>query len=92
MAKYGRSECNRIMRTHLKKRLEVTGRPERKRFPWGEYKRMYDQQRGRCPICKQTMALIRGLVEMDHVNPNLTGDAFNARDNRRVVCIGAGAR
>lgn len=85
---YGRSRCNRVMREHLHKRLDVADRPERKRFPWGEYKRLYEQQRGRCGICKQTLALIRGLVEMDHINPNLTGEAFNARSNRQVVCVG----
>jgi 5-methylcytosine-specific restriction endonuclease McrA len=75
----------------MRERLQVQGRPERKRYPWGEYKRLYEQQGGLCPLCQEVMPLIRGKVQMDHKNPNLTGEAFEARSNRQVTCSGCNA-
>ncbi len=86
LTKWGRSRCDAIMRTHLRRRLETDVRPPRVRFSWGEYKRLYEQQRGICPLCQETMPFIRGKIEMDHINVNLTGEAYNSRSNRQVVC------
>lgn len=85
LAKYGRSSCERVMKNWNRKRLDVVGRTERKRYPWSEYKRIYEQQRGVCPICNLPMAFIRGQIDMDHRNPNLTGEEFEARSNRAVT-------
>jgi 5-methylcytosine-specific restriction endonuclease McrA len=86
--KNGEFECKRIMRAHLRRKLEVSGRPPRQKFPWSEYKRMYERQGGICPLCQEVMPLIRGKIEMDHINPGLVGEEFNARTNRQVVCRG----
>jgi 5-methylcytosine-specific restriction endonuclease McrA len=88
LAKYGRSSCERVMKNWNRKRLDVVGRPARVKFPWSEYKRMYERQGGLCPLCQEIMPLIRGKIEMDHINPNLTGEEFNAKANRQVVCSG----
>ena len=88
LSKWGRSRCDRHMRTHLRRRVDTDGRPPRVRFPWGEYKRLYEVQRGICPLCSETMPFIRGKIEMDHINPELKGEEFNSRSNRQVVCMG----
>jgi hypothetical protein len=85
LAKYGRSSCERVMKNWNRKRLDVVGRTERKRYPWSEYKRLYDMQRGICSICRNEMVLIRGKVDMDHRDPNLTGAEFEARSNRSIT-------
>jgi len=68
------------------RRLEVRGRTPRKRYSWYEYKYLYEQQDGRCGICQEVIPLIRGKIEMDHKNCNLTGDAYEDRSNRQVTC------
>jgi 5-methylcytosine-specific restriction endonuclease McrA len=86
LAEAGTSKFWRCVDSLRRRRLEVKDRPARKHYPWGEYRRLYEQQGGLCPLCQEVMPLIRGKVEMDHVNCNATGEEFNARSNRQVVC------
>lgn len=69
-----------------KRRRVPEGRPKQDQFKWGEYVRLYRQERGVCPLCGEDMPLIKGKIEMDHINSQLTGEAYNARQNRQVVC------
>jgi 5-methylcytosine-specific restriction endonuclease McrA len=85
LAKYGYSRCQHVIKTWNRKRIP-DNRPARQKFPWSEYKRMYERQRGICPLCQEVMPMIRGKIEMDHVNPELMGEEFNARSNRQILC------
>lgn len=67
--------CTQLSR----RRLEVKGRVTRKQRKWSEYKKLHHKQRGVCPWCMHEMALIRGSVEIDHVDPN--AEDFNGDGN-----------
>lgn len=84
---YGYSAVENEIKAWKRRRIPID-RPARVKFPWSEYRRMYEAQKGICPLCQETMPLIRGKIEMDHINPELTGEEFNARSNRQVVCSG----
>jgi 5-methylcytosine-specific restriction endonuclease McrA len=62
---------------------DVKDRQPRKTFSWAVYQRHYKKQRGICPWCSQTMPLIKGQIEMDHINPN--AEDFNADTNLQVL-------
>lgn len=61
----------------------VSDRQPRKSFSWAVYQRHYKKQRGICPWCGNTMPLIKGAIEMDHINPN--AEDFNADSNLQVL-------
>ena len=82
LSRYGRSTCDGIMREHLRKRLDVTDRPARIRVSASARRDMYARQSGKCGICGKEMEggnLSR--LDVDHINPELTGPAFNHRSN-----------
>lgn len=85
LKRYGYSAVELEVKAWNRRRVPED-RPARQKFSWSEYKRLYDQQKGMCPLCQGVMPLIRGKIEMDHVNVELIGEAFNARSNRQVVC------
>lgn len=83
---YGYSTFDRAVRTLNRERLETpSGRPARHSYAWAEYKRLYASQRGICPLCGLAIPLVRGELHMDHKDPQLIGEAFDARDNRQVT-------
>jgi 5-methylcytosine-specific restriction endonuclease McrA len=84
-AEYGTSYFDHAVKKLMRERLDVRGRPSRKRYRWSEYKTLYTLQGGNCGICEEPLQLIRGKISMDHKNPNLTGEEFEARWNRQVV-------
>lgn len=63
--------------------VDVDQRQKRKTFPWSKYKRLYERQAGRCSICRKDMRLIRGEVEIDHVNCNASD--FGAESNLKLA-------
>lgn len=62
---------------------DISQRQKRKSFPWSVYERHYKKQRGICPWCEKTMPMIKGEIEIDHINPNAVD--FNADINLRVL-------
>jgi 5-methylcytosine-specific restriction endonuclease McrA len=58
-------------------------REKRKKFPWSVYCRLYEHQRGVCPLCQQVMVLLRGEVVIDHRDP--TRADFNAVENLQLT-------
>ena len=86
LAKYGRSRCDAIMRQHLRARLDVKDRPERIRVPLGARSVMYAKQNGKCGICGLEMdGRNVSRLDVDHINPNLTGTAFTSRNNLQLT-------
>lgn len=81
LARYGRSRCDAIMRVHFKKRIEPTDRPDRVRLSAAQRRAMYASQKGFCSICREHMMEDLRVLDVDHVDPNLTGKDFNARKN-----------
>lgn len=83
--KIGVSRYNFAVKAKSRRRLEVDINQREKRivFKWSLYKKLYNKQRGICPICGNQMALDRKVVEMDHKNPNEKD--FNAEFNLQVV-------
>jgi hypothetical protein len=79
----GRSDFRRLMDKQKNAKLQASDRPERKKFPWSLYKRLYERQAGLCPWCCGAMILLRGKVEIDHINPN--ADDYNGRDNLQLL-------
>lgn len=83
--KYGTSTFNFAVKKLNRERLESgKDRPKRVKFAWSMYKRLYEKQRGICPRCRKTMVLLRGEVEIDHIEPN-AGEGFNDQRNLRVL-------
>jgi 5-methylcytosine-specific restriction endonuclease McrA len=85
--RFGYSRFDRSQKLLNRERLQVQGREKQKSYPWREYARLYKNQNGICGICQNPMTLIKKAqhLEMDHKNPNLTGEAFEAESNRQVT-------
>lgn len=80
----GYSEYDQAVKIISRERLQNDTRDKRQtNFKWSDYTRHYKKQRGICSWCKQPMALIKGQLAMDHVNPNRQD--FNADDNLQVL-------
>jgi hypothetical protein len=79
----GRSDFRLLMDKQKNAKLQTTDRPERKKFPWGVYKRLYARQAGLCPWCGGAMILLKGKVELDHINPN--AEDFNNANNLQLL-------
>jgi 5-methylcytosine-specific restriction endonuclease McrA len=87
IAVYGRSEFDYCADKIRKARLEIGNlRPKRVKFPWSMYRKLYDRQRGICAWCDKEMALIRGKVDMDHIDPN--SEDFNGSSNLQLLHSG----
>jgi 5-methylcytosine-specific restriction endonuclease McrA len=84
--RYGYGTFDYIIKKLARERLQVNAddRPRRK-YRWSEYMRMYQEQKGKCPLCTEPLLALRGWLAMDHINPNLTNPEFDARSNRQVV-------
>ncbi len=88
LSRYGRSTCDRIMREHLRKRLEgAENRPPRIKVSLTERKNMFVRQSGICPICGKIMhgGALRNL-DVDHVDPN--SPDFNSKKNFQLTHSG----
>jgi hypothetical protein len=79
----GLSDFRRLLEAMKNSKLQVLDRPERKKFPWSVYKRLYERQGGLCPWCGGAMILLRGKVELDHRDPN--AEDFNGRNNLQLL-------
>lgn len=82
-AEYGYSEFFNTIKKISKERLQNDNRPARIKFSWSKYRRLYTQQNGICSWCDDTMPLIRGQIEIDHINPNASN--FNDDSNLQVL-------
>ena len=83
-AEFGDFAFRHALRILRQRRLENRHREHRKRFGWPKYQSLYQSQRGVCPLCKDTMVLLRGEVEIDHKDPNRQG-GFNYDDNLQLA-------
>ncbi len=83
LEKYGRSQCDAIMRKHLRKRLENTDRPARVKVSLNARRHMYVKQSGKCSICGEPMDGNIQSLHVDHVDPNAKD--FNGRANLRLA-------
>ena len=84
---YGRSEFDHCASKIRLARLEIGSlRPKRIRFPWSKYRRLYERQGGICPWCDTPMILLRGKVEIDHIDPN--SEDFNNDSNLQLMDAG----
>jgi len=83
--KYGETEFNNAIRKIKRKKLQIAKEQREKRikFSWTTYKKLYNKQRGICPLCNESMPFIKGEIHIDHKNPNETN--FNAEYNLQVV-------
>lgn len=82
---FGYSIYDQAVKKIARRRLDVdvSQREKRVKFSWGIYKRKYSAQKGICPICGHAMPLIKGQIEMDHINPN--AEDFNNDNNLQVT-------
>jgi len=79
----GYSEYDQAVKIIARERLQNDSRDKRKtNFKWSDYVRHYKRQKGICPWCKQPMALIKGQLAMDHIDPNRQD--FNDDSNLQV--------
>lgn len=97
MEEEGRSNFFHYVKKISRERLRVADedRPRERKYKAAEYKRLYYSQRGICPWCRDAMVLPKhfpGGLEMDHIDPNLTGEAFDAPWNRQVLHGKGGTR
>jgi len=85
LSRYGRSTCDGIMREHFRKRIP-DDRPARIKVSASARRDMYARQSGKCGICGQPMDGGNvSRLDVDHINPELTGPAFNHRSNLRLT-------
>jgi 5-methylcytosine-specific restriction endonuclease McrA len=82
-SEYGSFHLKRAIKELNRCRAEVSNREKRKRFPWPCYRKLYNRQRGLCPLCGEVMPFIRGEIEMDHRDPNRKD--FNSENNLQVM-------
>jgi len=82
-SEYGYSEFFNTIKKISRERLQNTDRPARIKFPWSKYRKLYQKQGGVCNWCDKEMALIRGKVEIDHLNPN--AENFNDDSNLQLL-------
>lgn len=67
------------------KRVKVNPkREEKKGFPWWMVSGAYNRQNGVCPWCEKDMVKKRGLIDGDHINPNLE-ERLNAPENCQAL-------
>jgi len=85
LKQYGYSQVEGVVKSWTRKRLEVEDRPARVKVSPGVRRDMYAKQSGICPLCGDGMDG-RNLfkLDVDHINPNLFGSAFNARANMHL--------
>jgi len=81
---YGLYHFQQALREIKRRRLEVSSREKRKRFPWSKYQTLYHRQHGVCPLCKELMPLVSGEIEIDHRDPNKV-DGFNDDGNLQLT-------
>jgi 5-methylcytosine-specific restriction endonuclease McrA len=81
---YGLFRFKCALRDLKRRRLEISGREKRKRFPWSKYQALYRSQKGICRVCQRIMPLLRGEVEIDHKDPNRQ-EGFNDDDNLQLT-------
>ncbi len=82
-SEYGGFHFNLALKEIRRRRLEVSKRGKRERFPWSKYRKLYNRQKGVCPLCNETMPFIRGEIEIDHRDPNR--EDFNSEDNLQLT-------
>ena len=85
ITRFGVSNVDYVVKENNRRRVERDNPKLRKSYRWSEYKRLYQRDHGICGICGREMALIRGTIHMDHKNPDLPVDSFEAEWNRQVV-------
>lgn len=81
----GWGDFDEAMRTLNRERLDAPRKDKRVKFPWSEYVRLYKRQKGICNWCTLVMPLIKGQVEIDHVNPNAPEGRFNEKSNLQLL-------
>ena len=79
----GTSNYDAAVKHINRKRLLSDGREPRKKFSFATLKKLYHRQRGKCPLCRKDMALIRSELEIDHRDPNAAD--FNNESNLQVT-------
>ena len=65
----GYSGFDSIVKRMMRERVN-SEREKRKRFPPREYQRLYDAQRGICPLCPDPLFIPAKRNEIDHKDPN----------------------
>ena len=81
---YGYSNWDGVITKLNRERLQTPRAGQRIRYPWSEYRKLYQLQNGICPICDNPMVLLKnGDLQMDHIDP--TAADFESRSNRRVT-------
>ncbi len=81
--KYGTSIYDHSVKAINRERLQVSDRPARIRLSPAKRKHLYFQQGGKCNVCGQLVEPDN--FDIDHKNPNLTGEAFNAWPNLAIA-------
>jgi 5-methylcytosine-specific restriction endonuclease McrA len=80
---YGEQTFRSAIKQLNRSRLTIKDREPRKKFSWPLYRKLYQRQKGECPLCGEVMPLIKSQVVMDHKDPNRKD--FNAESNLQVV-------
>lgn len=77
-----------VVLSRWKRRRLETGngtRPLRDKTSPSAKKRMYFLQNGVCPWCHRPLGANERFWHVDHLNPNLTGDAYNHPSNKQLM-------
>jgi 5-methylcytosine-specific restriction endonuclease McrA len=85
LAHHGYSEFWYKIKRMSRRRLQVQDRPKRIHLSPRKRERLYFKHGGLCHNC-QTLIDPKSKWEVDHVNPNLEGDEFNAESNLAPSC------
>ena len=80
---YGRFLLHQAFKEFDRRKLQAFDREKRQRFSWVFYRKLYNRQRGICPLCDGTMPLLKGEVEIDHRDPNRND--FNSEGNLQLT-------
>lgn len=78
----GYSIFDEAVRSLNRERLDAPRTQKRKSFAWSMVAKLYERQKGICPVCTQPMRLLksaRAENEVDHINP-MAPDFNNPRN------------
>ncbi len=79
----GRGNFDEAVRMLNRERLQNYQRDARISFSKAKYQRLFDEQRGICPVCNGQLEFPAIRNEVDHKDPNRTD--FNAHSNLQLV-------
>jgi 5-methylcytosine-specific restriction endonuclease McrA len=81
----GYAKYDEAQRTLNRERLDAPRKDKRVKFSWSVYKQLYEKQKGVCLWCTLVMPMIKGQIEVDHINPSAPAGQFNDRRNLQVL-------